>query len=104
MARLSFREWARIAAVAAAVAVAPAAGSAQTACLDRAVLADRLAEQFQERQLGYGVVGEVAVMELYVSPHGSWTVLMTDPAGRSCIVAVGEGWETTASPETGEGA
>jgi len=104
MARFSLKKWIRAAAVAAAIMVLPTAASAQVACIDHDTLVDSLAERFQERQLGYGLVGDIAIMELYVSPRGSWTVVMTDIAGRSCIVAVGEGWETTAVAAQGEGA
>ena len=32
-------------------------------------------------------------------PDGSWTILMTVPEGRACIVAVGEAWQPV--PTTG---
>ncbi|WP_292658516.1 hypothetical protein [Mesorhizobium sp.] len=33
-------------------------------------------------------------MEVFVADSGSWTVIVTDVAGRSCIVAAGENWES----------
>jgi hypothetical protein len=33
------------------------------------------------------------VMEIYTSPEGTWTVLVTDTSGKSCITAAGENWQ-----------
>ncbi|CAI2932603.1 hypothetical protein [Aminobacter niigataensis] len=41
------------------------------------------------------MVGNSAVIEVFVSATGTWTMLMTDVRGRSCIVAAGDGWEST---------
>ncbi|MGE0280784.1 MAG: hypothetical protein AB7P20_09255 [Rhizobiaceae bacterium] len=61
--------------------------------MDHDDLVSRLQVTYQERQFAYGVVGSVAIMEVYVSEAGTWTIIMTDIAGRSCIIAAGEGWE-----------
>lgn len=45
--------------------------------------------------MGYGAAGAFAIMEIYASATGTWTVIVTDVTGMSCIVAAGEGWETT---------
>ncbi len=85
--------------VSALAAVAIAAGianaHAQSPCGDHRDLVAYLAERYQERQFAYGTVGNAAIMEVYVSITGTWTVMMTDARGRSCIVAAGDGWETT---------
>ncbi|PLP60229.1 hypothetical protein CYK37_08115 [Mesorhizobium loti] len=68
---------------------------AQVGCGMRDVIVARLGQLFQERQIGYGLVGQVAVVEIYVSAAGTWTVLMTEAGGRTCIVGAGDGWENT---------
>jgi hypothetical protein len=46
------------------------------------------------------VVGQAAIVEIYVSASGTWTMLVTDVQGRSCIIATGEGWENTLAVTT----
>ncbi len=95
MARFSLMRWIGFAVLAAAgVAFSPAA-SAQVICLDRASLIDSLAARLHQRQFGYGMVSDTVVVELYTAPDGSWTVVMTDVTGRACILAIGQGWQTT---------
>ena len=49
-------------------------------CLKRACIANRL-------------------VEVFASNNGtSWTIVVTRPDGLSCIVAVGEDWETLPNP------
>lgn len=69
----------------------------ETFCAEHDELAGRLAELFQEKQIAYGVVGAFAIMEIYVSAAGTWTMVMTDVADKSCIMAAGEGWEPFAT-------
>lgn len=68
---------------------------AQFVCGDRDYLVARLAETFLEKRIVYGVAGDTAIVEVFVSPSGTWTMLMTDVTGQSCIVAAGNGWENT---------
>ncbi|WP_296736555.1 hypothetical protein [Mesorhizobium sp.] len=96
MARVfSFRRI-KLLAVGAAMALLSAfPAQAQVVCGGHADLVAKLAAGFQEKRLGYGVAGQVAVFEVFVSPAGTWTMLVTDVNGRSCILAAGDGWETT---------
>ena len=96
MARVFSFQWIKLAAVGAAMALSSALpAQAQVICGGHDDLVAKLAAGFQEKRLGYGVAGQVAVFEVFVSPAGTWTMLMTDVHGRSCILAAGEGWETT---------
>lgn len=67
--------------------------SGQGSCAARDHIVDQLGEQFQESQQAVGVVGEDAVLEVYSSPSGTWTIITTDTAGNSCIMAAGQGWD-----------
>jgi hypothetical protein len=95
MARNFLFQWIRMATISAAVALSASAAQAQLICGVHNDLVARLAQAFQEKQLGYGVVGQAAVIEIYVSASGTWTMLITDVKGRSCILAAGDGWEDT---------
>ncbi len=61
---------------------------------DRAVI--QLEKQFGELVSGRGLaVNGKRMIELFVSEKGSWTVLISDPNGRSCVMASGENWQGT---------
>jgi hypothetical protein len=92
--RFSFR-WIRIAAIGAALALSTLPAQAQLVCGGHDDVIAGLAHAFQQRQIGYGVVGQAAIVEIYVSASGTWTMLITDVTGQSCILATGEGWENT---------
>ena len=72
-------------------------------CGPRADVVAQLGGQFAESQKAIGLLGEEAVMEVFVSEHGSWTILTTDVQGVSCLVAAGEGWDDTIATTVGQG-
>ena len=74
-------------------AAAPAPSAAQTACGERAVFADRLAQKYGEHPASIGLATNGSVIEVFVSGDGTFTILVTSPDGRTCLVAAGEGWE-----------
>ena len=92
--KFSFR-WIRIAVIGTVLALSTLSAQAQLVCGGRDDVVAGLAQAFQQRQIGYGVVGQTAIVEIYVSTNGAWTLLITDVNGQSCILAIGEGWENT---------
>lgn len=90
-----FSNWMKYALAAALVAAGIASAQAQQNCGPHGDLVAHLGETYQERQVGYGTIGNFAIMEIYAAATGTWTVIVTDVAGKSCIVAAGEGWEST---------
>lgn len=99
MARKSLLGWVKTLALAGALAVGTNAASAQYQfCVEHGDLVAHLSEKFQERQYAFGLIGQVAVMEVFVAETGTWTIVVTDLAGRSCIVAAGDTWENTVIP------
>jgi hypothetical protein len=89
-----------------AAAALPAAGAEQgISCGARHEVVASLRAKYGETRRGRGLAGSTAVIELYASEKtGSWTILLTDSRGLSCIMAVGEGWErdTVAAPAEGD--
>jgi hypothetical protein len=79
---------------AAAMALA-AAGSAQaqSVCGDRAEIIKVLGNKYQEMPKAFGIAGQRSLVELFTSTTGSWTMLMTQPQGVTCILATGQSWE-----------
>ena len=67
--------------------------NAQEACLVRENAVAQLEARFAERAVGRGLAPRGAAMvELFVAATGTWTVMVTDPQGRACIVASGKDW------------
>jgi hypothetical protein len=71
--------------------------AAQTAqdspCAERTNVVDTLGTQYKESPRAIGLVSHEAVLEIFVSETGTWTVVVTDPAGVSCVLAAGQSWE-----------
>ncbi len=40
-----------------------------------------------------GLASNGAVIEVLASPSGSFTIILTQPNGLSCVMAAGENWE-----------
>jgi hypothetical protein len=97
MAHKSLQRWMMALVVAAVMMGANPAGAQYQHCVDHSELVATLTEKFQEKQIAFGLIGRMAIMEVYVGAAGSWTVIVTDTRGRSCIVAAGDNWESTAT-------
>ena len=52
-----------------------------------------LADKYKEARRVMGVVNAKTVMEIFMSPQGTWTILITDTSGKACITASGEEWQ-----------
>jgi hypothetical protein len=57
-------------------------------------------ERIGEKPVGVGLAGNEgkAVIELTVAPDGSWSVLVSDTEGKTCLVLAGQEWDF-AQPE-----
>ncbi len=72
------------------------AGAAQGQCLPHEEAIARLQRDRSETAMGFGLGNRGrAVLELFVSDTGSWTILVTRTNGLSCITASGESWTAT---------
>lgn len=79
-------------------ATAPPA-HAQSACATRDAITMGLADKYGETHVGGGLQSETKMVEVWMSETtGSFTILLTTPDGRSCIVSSGNNW-TTFAPE-----
>ncbi len=71
----------------------PPAVQAQAVCGPRAEVVERLKNGFSEAPVSSGLSSNGSMVEVFATPSGSsWTIVMTRPNGRSCLVAAGEGW------------
>ena len=84
------------------VAAIPA--SAQMACAERSDIITRLGGQYSEAPVAMGLANNGGVIEVLSSPEGNtWTIIVTDPNGQSCLIAAGEYWGPAAEKQAGKG-
>jgi hypothetical protein len=68
--------------------------SRQKHCGPRLGIVKLLKEKHGEEQVAIGLEYNNRLVEIFVSPRGSFTILLSYPVGYSCIATVGNGWET----------
>ncbi len=66
-------------------ALVPSSAGAQTSCGPR--------EQYKEDPVGMGLAQPGQVLEVFASSSGSWTMVITLPDGKACMIAAGDNWE-----------
>jgi hypothetical protein len=82
----------RLAAIALiAISMTTAASAAQT-CASRPDFIAFLKGHFGEVEVGQGLSSRGHLVEIFVSPAGNWTILLSQPNGRACLVDAGEAW------------
>ena len=79
----------------AAVSLVSVAGPAKAAppCGNHEKIVDFLGNKYKESRRIMGVVNSTAVMEIFMSRQGTWTIVITSTDGQSCITAAGEEWQ-----------
>ena len=89
-----------LAAVLAATQIAHGAPQCDTRDRVVALLADR----FGETRHAIGIAGETAVMELFAAEAtGTWSITLTLPDGRMCLMASGTNYEPVAEELVAKG-
>lgn len=84
---------ATLALVAAALIAGPA--HAQSVCGSRESIIRQLETKYGETRRSLGVQQGRGVLEVYASSEtGTWTIIITNPRGISCLIAAGEAFET----------
>jgi hypothetical protein len=77
-----------------AVIAHPAAAQPRFNCAEHSKIVEFLGSHYSETLLAVGLINEAALLEVYVSKGGSWTMLVTNVSGRSCVIFAGQNWET----------
>ena len=62
-------------------------------CGERHAVIANLEKTYSEAPVSIGLASNGAVIEVLASPSGSFTILLTQPNGLSCVMAAGENWE-----------
>ncbi len=83
-------------AVAALLSAPETTAQAQTQaqqCDQRAKVIGHLAQKYKEAPVAIGVTSSGGLVEvLTTGDGGTWTIILSNPNGTSCLVAAGEGW------------
>ncbi|WP_235962438.1 hypothetical protein [Jannaschia marina] len=70
------------------------AGAQGASCGPRDAVVERLSGHFGETRRGIGIGTQNRVVEVFASDDtGTWTITVTLPDGRMCLVASGQSWE-----------
>lgn len=73
-------------------------------CGKRADLIADLAARYGEEPIAMGLSSSGRLFEVFAAADGkTWTMMITPPNGRSCVVDAGEGWEELTLVPKGNG-
>lgn len=74
--------------------MAAPAYSEENVCGKRDDIVTRLENGYQEFNSAMGMSTNGGLVELYTSDKGTWTLMLTQPDGVSCLIAAGQNWES----------
>jgi len=80
------------------IATAQMLRAAPANCAPHDTVVYRLAEGYAESREVIGLTTDGAVIEVFASDSGSWTLTVTAPGGPTCLVAAGEHYQHLAEP------
>lgn len=80
------------------MADSPAAFAQDIACGPHDTVALLLKRNYSEMVQSVGLTSGGALLEIYVSPAGTWTAVLTTPNGPSCLVEAGTHWRNGPKP------
>lgn len=69
------------------------ASAEQIACAARADIVQKLDETYREARQAIALTKQGGLLEIFVSAKGTWSILVSSPSGKACLVAVGENWQ-----------
>ena len=99
---MSIRSLSVILAAGISITVTVPAKSESLNCAEREAILAKLTN-YKEEPEAIGLNTDGTLLEVFVSPQGTWTVLFSSPQGQSCIAAIGEAWQlkiTSQRPES----
>jgi len=83
-----------LAAAMTSLTAAGASAQVPTICGKRADILTGFASTYHEVRSAIGIVDGGALIEVLVSPSGSWTMVVTKPGGVTCVIGTGRDWFT----------
>jgi hypothetical protein len=80
-----------------AMVVQAGGAEAQVVCGPHREMVGFFDQAFGEKPVAIALTDFGALLEVLVSPQGSWTIILTRAGGPSCVVATGQNWQTLAT-------
>ena len=77
---------------------------AEGSCAAHEQVVARLGQAYGETMRSVGLSANGLIVETFASEAGTWTIILTDPSGRSCLAAAGDAWQDVPPRKPGEGA
>lgn len=77
-----------------AATATPARAQQELMCAPREDVVRQLSVMFSERPVNRGLTGDGMLLEMFASAEGTWTAVLSEPSGVSCLVSGGEAWQT----------
>ncbi len=74
---------------------------AQAMCGERDAIVASLEKIYSEAPVSIGLGSNGAIIEIFASPSGTFTIVLTRPNGLTCVMAAGENWEDLPDRLTG---
>lgn len=74
--------------------LATPASATENVCGKRDDIVSRLENGYQEFNSAMGMSTNGGLVELFTSENGTWTLMLTQPDGVSCLIAAGQNWES----------
>ena len=75
---------------------------AQLKCGDRMEALNHLSTKYHEAPVAVGLATNGGVVEVLSTLDGkTWTIIVTMPNGKSCLIAAGQDWESVEPVATG---
>ena len=74
---------------------------AQTICGERGAIVASLEKTYSEAPVSMGLGSNGTIIEVFASPSGTFTIILTRPDGMTCVMAAGENWEDLPKRLTG---
>ena len=69
-------------------------------CNERAVVLKTLEKDYGEKPIAFGITENGAMVQLVAAKDGkTWTLVIHNPKGTSCLMAAGETWKTRRHPQ-----
>ncbi|HUF56989.1 MAG TPA: hypothetical protein VMM55_10570 [Thermohalobaculum sp.] len=62
-------------------------------CAARERIVEQLEQRYGETQRAFGLANDHRLVEVFASERGSWTILLTGPRGRTCLMAAGRAFQ-----------
>ena len=80
--------------IVAALGTPVAAAAAAETCGPRAEILQQLSKRYSEAPVAVGLANNGSLIEVLTNTSGStWTIIVSQPNGASCLVAAGESWQ-----------